>query len=83
MVVESEGGSVDSDDISKSGNNGEIFKSLGIDDESGVVAGISSSFLTLKVEAGVNDLQGADVLVFVGLVRERSIDDGGVEVLGL
>ena len=74
---------MDSDDISKSGNNGEIFKSLGIDDESGVVAGISSSFLTLKVEAGVNDLQGADVLVFVGLVRERSINDGGVEVLGL
>ena len=56
-IVESKGGSVDTDDISNSGDDGEIFESLGIEDEGSVVAGISSSLLALNVEALVNNLE--------------------------
>ena len=56
-IVESKGGSVDTDNISNSGDDGEIFESLGIEDEGSVVAGISSSLLALNVEALVNNLE--------------------------
>ena len=56
-IVESEGGSVDTDDVSNSGDDGEIFESLGVENEGGIVAGITSSLLALNVEALVNNLE--------------------------
>jgi hypothetical protein len=35
------------------------------------------------VEARINNLERADVLVFVGLVGERSVNDGCIEMLGI
>ncbi len=63
MVVESEGGSVDSDDISDSVDDGEIFESLGEEDEGGEVAVISGCLGVLDVKTLVDDLEGTDVSV--------------------
>ena len=70
MVIKSESGSVDSNDISNSLNDGEIFESLGIQNDGGVVSAISGSLLVLNVEGGINNFEGADVLILVGLVWE-------------
>jgi hypothetical protein len=82
-VVEAEGRSVYTDDVTKASDNGEVFESLGVEDESGVVAGVSGSLLRLDVEAGINDLERADVSLVVGLVGEGSINDNTVDVLGV
>ena len=74
---------MDSNDISNSLNNGEIFESLGVEDKSSIVTGVTGSLLTLDVETGVDDLEGADVAVLVGLVGEGSIDNNTVNVLGI
>ena len=74
---------MNTDDVSEAGDDGEILESLGVEDEGGEVAGVSSSLLGLDVEAGVNDLERADVSVLVGLVWEGGIDDNSVKVLRL
>ena len=74
---------MDTDDISETGDDGQVFESLGVEDESGVVAGVSGSLLGLDVEAGINDLERADVSLVVGLVGEGGIDDYSIDVLGL
>ena len=61
---------MDSNDIPDSLNDGEIFESLGVEDDGGEVSAISGSFLVLHVETCVNHLEGADVLILVGLVGE-------------
>jgi hypothetical protein len=63
VVVESEGGSVDSDDISDSVDDGEIFESLGEEDKGGEIAVISSSLGVLNVKALIDDLEGTDVSI--------------------
>ena len=74
---------MDTDDISKAGDDGQVFESLGVENESGIVAGVSGSLLRLDVEAGINDLERADVSLVVGLVWEGGIDDDSIDVLGL
>ena len=74
---------MDTDDISKAGDDGQVFESLGVEDEGCVVAGVSGSLLGLDVEAGINDLERADVSLVVGLVGEGGIDDDSIDVLGL
>ena len=74
---------MDTDDISETGDDGQVFESLGVEDESGIVAGVSGSLLGLDVEAGINDLERADVSLVVGLVGEGGIDDDSIDVLGL
>ncbi len=63
MVVESQGGSVDSDDISDSVNDGEIFESLGEEDKGGEVAVVSSSLGVFDVKTLVDDLEGTNVSI--------------------
>ena len=74
---------MDTDDITEAGDNGEIFESLGVEDESGVVRGVTGALLGLNVEGGIDDLEGADVSVLVGLVGEGGIDDNTIDVLRL
>ena len=83
VVVESESGSVDSDDVSDSLDDWEIFESLGVENEGGIVAGVTGSLLVLDVEGWINDLEGADVSIRAGLVWESSINDSSIEVLWL
>jgi hypothetical protein len=82
VVVESEGSSVDSDDVSDSVNDGQIFESLGEEDEGGEVAVFSGSLGVLDVKTLVDDLEGTDVSVVGGLVGEGGVNNDGVEVLG-
>lgn len=81
MVVESEGGSVDSDDISYSLDNGEIFELCCIQNKGCIVAGVTSSLGVFQVEGCIDDFQGADVLFFVGLVWESCVYHNRVKVL--
>jgi hypothetical protein len=74
---------VDTDDVTEAGDNGEILEALGVEDEGGEVAGVASSLLGLDIEAGVNDLEGADVSLLVSLVGEGGINDNTIDVLGL
>lgn len=83
VVVESEGSSVDSDDVSDSLDDWQIFESLGVENEGGVVAGVSGSLLVFDVEGWINDLEGADVSLLVGLVWESGINDNCIKVLWL
>jgi hypothetical protein len=73
-VIESEVGSVDSDDITESVDDWEVLESLGIDDNGGVV------MLGLLIKSWVNDLEGADVSFAVDFVWEVSIDDDTINV---
>jgi hypothetical protein len=82
-VVEAEGSSVDTDDVTEAGDNGEIFESLGVEDEGSVVRSVTGALLGLDVEGGIDDLEGADVSVLVGLVGECGIDNNTIDVLGL
>ena len=72
---------MDSDDVSNSVDDGEIFESLGVEHQGSVVAGITSSLLALEVEGRIYDLERADVSLLVGLVGEGGVDDNCVEVL--
>jgi len=74
VLVDSQLGSVDSDDVTDSVDDREVLESVSVDDNSSVV--LSGS---LRVEGGINDLQGANE-EFVSLVREGSIDDDTIEV---
>ena len=82
-VVEAEGRSVHTDDITKASDNGEVFESLGVEDEGGVIGSVTGSLLGLDVERRIDDLEGADVSLLVGLVGEGSINDNTVDVLGV
>lgn len=73
-VIESEVGSVDSDNITESVDDWEVLESLGIDDNGGVV------MLGLLIKSWVNDLEGADVSLAVDFVWEVSIDDDTINV---
>ena len=42
IVVHSEGSSVESDNVSKSENDGKVFKSLGVDDDRGMAAALGA-----------------------------------------
>ena len=46
---------MDSNDVSDSVDDGEIFESLGVQNEGSIVAGVSSSLLVLEVERRIND----------------------------
>ena len=74
---------MNTDDVTEAGDDGEIFESLGVEDEGGVVRGVTGSLLGLDVEGRINDLEGADVSVLVGLVGEGGINDNTVDVLGV
>ena len=74
---------MDSDDVSDSLDDWQIFESLGVENKGGIVAGVTSSLLVLDVEGWINDLEGADVSLLVGLVGEGSINDNCIEVLWL
>ena len=82
-VVEAKGSSMDTDDVTKAGDNREILESLGVEDEGGVVRGVTSALLGLDVEGRINDLEGADISVLVGLVGEGCINHNTVDVLGI
>jgi hypothetical protein len=56
-IVEAEGGSVDTDDVTEAGDDGEVLESLGIEDDSGEVRAITGSLLVLDVEGGINNLE--------------------------
>jgi len=76
-LPESEHGTVDADDITNAVNNGEVLEALGVDDDGGVRLAAG-----LGVESRVNDLEGADEVLFT-LVREGSINDDTIEVAGI
>jgi len=82
-IVETEGGSVDTDDVSKASDYRQILESLGVEDEGCVVAGIARPLLGLDVETGINNLEGTDVSLIVGLVREGGINDNTIDMLSL
>lgn len=73
-LVHAEGGSVESDDITESVDDGKLLESLGVDHNSG-------EFLAVK--SGVDNLERADELFGVGLVWESGIDDHTVDVVGV
>ena len=81
VVVEPEGGSVNSDHISDFLDDGEIFEPLGVEDHGGEVASVSGSFLVLDMETAVHNFEGANVLVCVCLVGEAGINDGSIEMM--
>jgi hypothetical protein len=74
---------VHTDDVTEAGDDGEILESLGVEDEGGIVRGVTSALLGLDVEGRINDLDGANVSILVGLVGEGGIDDNTINVLGL
>lgn len=74
---------MDTDDVTEAGDDGEVFESLGVEDEGGVVRSVTGSLLGLDVEGRINDLERADVSVLVGLVGEGGIDDNTIDVLGV
>ena len=67
---------MESDNVSKSENDGKVFKSLGVDDDRGVAAALGSS-----IKARVDNFERADVEFLVDLVREGGINDDTIDVL--
>ena len=49
-VVKTEGSSVNTDNVTEAGDNGEILESLGIENECSIVRGVTSALLSLDVE---------------------------------
>lgn len=82
-LVDSNDGSVNSDDVSNSVDDWEIFEFVGVNDNSGVVRGVSSSLGGFDVDGWVDNLQGADIGLLVDLVWEGSVNDHTIEVLWL
>jgi hypothetical protein len=64
-------------------DDGQIFEPLGVENKGGVVAGVTGSLLILDMEGWINDFEGADVSLLVGLVWEGGINDNCIEVLWL
>ena len=80
-VVEAEGGSVETDDVSDSAHDGHGFEFVSVDDGGGVV--VIGGLGTGGVKGGVDNLEGANVFVLVGLVGESSVNDHTVDVVDL
>lgn len=78
VVIHAEGGSVKTDNVSHAEHNGEVLEALGVHDDASVVGTLGAG-----VEAGVDDLEGANVKLCVDLVGESGIDDDTVDVLGI
>lgn len=75
VLVDSHVSSVNSDDISESMNDWEIFKFTGIDD--------NVSELVLSVKGWVNNLERADESLRVDFVWESGINNDTIEVAWL
>jgi hypothetical protein len=76
VVIKTESSSVDTDDISNSVNDWEVFESGGIDDNAGVVSGFASS-----VEGVVNNLERTHESVLVYFIGESGINDDTINVV--
>ena len=74
---------MNTDDVTEAGDNWEIFESLGIEDKSSIVRSITSALLGLDVKGRINNLEGADVSLLVGLIGEGSINDNTIDVVGV
>ena len=72
--MDSKLGVVDSDDVSNSVDDWEVFESGAVDDD------LSPVLFVLWVEGWVDDLDGADESLAVDLVWESSISDNTIEV---
>jgi hypothetical protein len=72
---------VDADDVANAVGDWEILEALGVDYDGGVV--IFSGLVTLLVEGGVDDFEGANILLLVDFVGESSIDNNTVDVVGV
>ena len=75
VFVDSHGGSVDTDDVSESVDDGKVFESGGENDEVSPVV-----FLAGAVERSIDNLEGADESVLGDLVREGSVNDDTIDV---
>ena len=69
---------MESDNVSKSENDGKVFESLGIDDNRGMAAALGAS-----IEARVDNFERADVELLVDLVREGGVSDDTIDMLGV
>lgn len=69
---------MDTDDVSNSGDDGEVLESGGVQDD-------GSEFVLLSggVQGAVDDLDGADEFVLGDLVGEGGINDNSIDVLVL
>jgi hypothetical protein len=74
LVVQSEGGAMDTDDVTNTVDNWEVFKAVGINDNSCVVLVLGA------IEAGVDNLEGADEAAFVDFVWEGGVNDHTIDV---
>lgn len=72
---------MDADDVANAVGDWEILEALGVDYDGGVV--IFSGLVTLLVEGGVDDFEGANILLLVDFVGESSIDNNTVDVVGV
>ena len=77
--VDAEGGSVEADDVTNAVGDWEILEAIGVYDDGGVV--VVAGLVTLLVEGGVDDFEGADILFRVDFVGESSIDNNTVDVV--
>jgi len=65
VVVETEGSSVKTDQISKSVDNWEVLKAVSVDDDGSVLVTLGGG-----IKGWVNNFEGADVLFLVHFVWE-------------
>ena len=72
---------MDSNDVSDSVNNREIFKGFGIENNGGIVTSITSSLLILDMEGWVNYLERTYISSILSLVWESCINDDSIEML--
>ena len=80
--VDAEGGSVEADDVTNAVGDWEILEAIGVYDDGGVV--VVAGLVTLLVEGGVDDFEGANILLLLfrdDFVGESSIDNNTVDVV--
>ena len=70
---------MDADDVANAVGDWEILELLGKDDDGGVV--VVAGLVTLLVEGGVDDFEGANILLLVDFVVESGIDNNTVDVV--
>ena len=70
---------MNADDVSDALGDGEIFEMLGEDNDGSEV--VVSSLGTLLVEGGINNFEGANILLLARFVGESSIDNNTVDVV--
>ena len=89
-LVETKGGSMDTDDITDTGDDREVFETLGVEDKGGEVGGIrvwgfAGFGGVFDIDARIHDFYGADVplwIISTGFIRKASIDNHSIEMLG-